>query len=64
LSLLPEHVLQDIIRRGFHAFRKDYRLLDQLFRNTDVQWQADIRDFVANNMVDVCLKLSGRSVNS
>lgn len=55
MSLIPEYILQTCIIRGMRALKKDLKLVDQLFRNLDQQGLNDIKQFLINETIDLCL---------
>lgn len=55
MSLIPEFILQTVLARGMKAFRDNHRYIDQLFRNYDVRSVDQIRTFIKENAVDLCI---------
>ena len=53
MSLIPEIVFRTAINRGLQTFRREPKLIDQLFRNLDAESVRQIRDFVLRQAIYV-----------
>lgn len=51
MSLLPEFIFRTIIVRGIRTIRQDTRLLDQLFRNLDLESAQQMREFIRTQKI-------------
>lgn len=55
MSLLPEFVLQQILVKGFKAFKDNENLVRMLFRHAEMRDVEDVAKFLRNNVIDICI---------
>jgi hypothetical protein len=55
VSRIPEFILHAVLVRGIRTLRNDSRFIDQLFRNLDQKALAQIRKFVLEQIIDLCI---------
>lgn len=51
--IIPEIILQRVLRAGIQAIRKDPRILDSMFRQSDRVWRDNLKNFILNNSIDM-----------
>jgi hypothetical protein len=55
LSIVPEFILQSAITRGIKTMRADSRYVDQLFRTLSQGHLAQLRQFIKEQAIDLCI---------
>jgi len=55
MSILADFILQTSIVRGIRTLRSDSRFIDQLFRSVDQRSLSQIRTFLKEQPIDLCL---------
>jgi len=51
--IIPEVILHRVLVAGIQAIRKDPRILDNMFRQSDHAWRQKLKSFVLNNTIDM-----------
>jgi hypothetical protein len=62
VSILPEVILQQVLVRGFRAFRENEDLFRMLFRNLTTREQEDIVAYFRKTPIDICLNYPNTDV--
>ncbi len=59
MSIVSEYIIQTALVRGISRFRKDPKLVEQLFRNLDQGNLANVKKFINKGTIDICLGYPG-----
>lgn len=51
--IIPEVVLNRVLVAGLRAIRKDPRILDALFRQSDSVWRTALKSYILENSIDI-----------
>jgi hypothetical protein len=55
VSLVPEYILQQVLVKGFRAFRENEDLVRVLFRSLEQSDLEDVVKFFQKNTIDICI---------
>ncbi len=62
MSIIPEKILQQVLIKGFKAFRDDNRLIDTLFHNLTLKERDSIKNLINTQIVDINYNYPDRNV--